>query len=152
MIRTISLLSLLLLTACDSATGPATAEVSVGDTYSATTLQLSSLGDAPRSYDYLANGASFDMTFTTRTAFQSSLFVPREALVASGETDDVDRDIDQDYTGTYTQHDGALSFTPDGFSDSFLTADGWTVSDDGRSIRYSDRDGEMSIAVELTRR
>ena len=152
--RPAALLALLLaatLAACDvfsEVDPPVAPEVAVGATYEGTTLALRDTRTGDPVYDYLANGGEISVTFESADQFTARLFVPYEALVASGETDDVDGDVDETLGGTYRQRDGALTFTPAEFADTFFTDTGWTVGAGGQTVRYETDE----VEVVLTRR
>lgn len=153
MTRSFALLALVaVLSACDSGVEPPTAEVSIGRAYVATTLALRDADSGDVVFDYLAHGSAIQVEFLNESGFEASLFVPVEALIASGETHDVDHDIDESIAGSYRQSGGALTFTPDGFSDTFFTDEGWTIAADGSSVRYEAAEQGRRIEVVLTRR
>lgn len=156
MTRLSALLALLLVaSACDSTVeAPALAQVSVGAKYSAATFRVTEAKTGTPLLDLLAIGAEMDIEFESARRFTGRLFVPRSALIATGETDDVDRDADWVVSGSYTQRDGVLTFIVDRepFADTFLDAGGWTISPDGRSIRFDDVDDDVRVEVVLKRR
>lgn len=143
------------LSACDvfsEVDPPVAAEVTVGATYEGTTLALRDAASGEVLYDYLAGGAEIAAEFVDDDSFTARLFVPYEALVASGETDDVDGDVDEALAGAYRVEDGAVTFEPDGFSDTFFTDPGWTVDADGGAVRYVGGGEDVEVVVVLTRR
>lgn len=156
MTRLSALLALLLVvSACDSTVeAPALAQVSVGAKYSATTFRVTEAKTGTPLLDLLAVGAEMDIEFKSATRFTGRLFVPRSALVETGETDDVDRDADWAVSGSYTQRNGTLTFVADRepFADTFFDAKGWTISPDGRSIHFDDVDDDVRVEVVLKRR
>ena len=140
------------LTACDSGGPAATAEVAVGATYDGASLALREADTGDLVYDYLANGATIAVEFTSADRFEASLFVPYAALEASGQTEDADgEDIRQAITGTYRQVDGALTFTFDTWVDSFFSDRGWAIDDDGGAIRYESVEDGLRLDVVLAR-
>ena len=155
MSRLLTLLSLvLILAACDSSDELATAEVSIGDTYSASTFRVTN--GAGTTFDLLDAGARLDLTFWRGDRFDARLFIPRSAILATGDTQDLDDfegDFDVAFEGTYAQLDGALTFTESEFTDTFLRDEGWTIDPNGRAIRYDDSGrGQERTEVVLKRR
>ncbi len=149
------------LAACDTAEPAPTAEVTVGATYAVggdagadyggSVLAFRDAATGEATYNFLEAGAEILVTFVDERQFEAFLFVPYEALVASGETDDLDGDVRQEFAGTYTQSNGALTLTPDEFVDTFFTDEGWTIDADGGAIRYQDEEDGLVIDVVLTR-
>jgi len=153
------------LSACDTTEPeeaevvPAQAEVTVGAVYAAdddaaydgSALALRDAETDEVTYDYLANGATIAVEFTSADRFEASLFVPYDALVASGQTEDADGDIRQEVTGSYAQVDGALTFTFDTWVDSFFSDRGWAIDADGGAIRYQSAEDRVVLDVVLAR-
>lgn len=128
------------------------AEVAVGATYSGTSLALRDAETGDLVYDYLANGATIAVEFTSANRFEASLFVPYAALEASGQTEDADgEDVRQEITGTYAQADGTLTFTFDTWVDSFFSDRGWRIAPDGASIAYESAEDGVVLDVVLAR-
>ena len=150
--RTLTALVLLalILPACDSVVETPTAEVSVGARYAGTTMAVRDAATGEVRFDYLAAGATMEIAFTDRSRFTASLFVPYEAMVAAGETDDLDGDVDLTLSGTYRQSNGVLTFTPDEDADSFFDQ-GWFIDADGGAVRYTSASGGQEMVVVLTR-
>lgn len=153
--RPTAFLALLLLaaalTACDT-TAPPSAEGIAGASFEGTTLALRDAQTGDLVYDYLANGGEISVTFEDADRFTARLFIPREALIASGEVYDTESDVDETVTGTYRVESSAVTFEDAGFSDTFFDDEGWTLIAGATSLRYTGGGEDMEVDVVLTRR
>lgn len=139
--------------ACDSAAPPPQqpAAVAVGATYDASTFAMRDAETAAVVFDYLDAGAVLAIEFVDSSRFEFTFQLSESVLIASGETEDLDGDIDEVLTGTYTQTDGTLTFELDTPGERFILDGGWAIDADGGAIRYQDEEDGLVIDVVLTR-
>lgn len=142
------------LSACDSAVEPPTSEIRVGGPYEATTFRLLDTDTGALHYDLLAAGSTFEMTLADDGTVTGRVFIPYQAFVESGTTDDVEGDFDVTFDGVYEPSDDAVTFDlrPGTFDDTFIDAKPWAILDDGRGLRFEDADeGGFTFEVVATR-
>ena len=139
------------LAACDTAEPAPTAEVTAGATYDASTFAMRDAETDTVFFDYLDAGAVLSVEFVDARRFAFTFRISQDVLIASGETEDVDGDIDEVLTGTYAQTDGTLTFELDTAGERFILDRGWTIDADGGAIRYQDEEDGLVIDVVLTR-
>ena len=138
------------LAACDTAGPTAVSGVEIGGPYTAASFRLLDATSGALHYDLSAAGATFEMDLAGDGTVSGDVFIPYQAFVESGTTDDIDGDFDVSFSGTYRATDRAVAFS-DINADTFIDASPWEVLDGGRGLRFESTDDGLTFELVVTR-